>query len=150
MINLAVNNSIMKKFLHIILIAAVIAIAGNPSMAQRFRMEEADGNSSIEVLFDAYRIDDQVQLIWNVNAENNIRSYEIIRGHEHGRYMDWEVLNQVGVERTNAGKYLFVDGSPLLGEMHYRLKIVAPDGSHVEYSPLFKIPQQLESSIKQK
>jgi hypothetical protein len=140
----------MKKYLYILLlIAAIIVIAGNSSMAQRFRMEEAD-NSSIEVKFDAFRINDEVQLVWNVNAENNIRSYEVIRGSERGRFMDWEILDKVSVDRTSSESYTFVDHSPIMGEMHYRLKLIAPDGSNVEYSPLFKISQELQSSIKKK
>jgi hypothetical protein len=148
--NLGANVSTMKKYLYIfLLIAAIIVIASNSSIAQRFRMEEAD-NMSIEVMFDAYRIDDQVQLVWNVNAEINIRSYEVIRGSERGRFINWEILDQVSVDNTNKKDYTFVDNAPIMGEMHYRLKLIAPDGSNVEYSPLFKIPQELQSSTKKK
>ena len=139
----------MKRLAYILLLMiTMVVIAGSDLFAQRFRLEEGD-NSQIEVKFDAARQNDQIVFSWSVNVENNIRSYEIIRGTENGRYLDWEVMNRVNVDGSAEKNYSFVDNSPILGEMHYRLRLVAPDGSSVDYSPLFKIQTDpVQSSTK--
>lgn len=116
------------------LVTALMLIGSYQSWAQRFRMEEVD--NSLEVVFDAFRVDDKVQFVWNINNEVNIRSYEIRRGRENGRFVDWETITSLNSGGT--GSYTFIDENPVLGEMHYRLKLLAPDGSSIEYSPLFR------------
>ena len=139
----------MKRLAYILLLMiTMVVIAGSDLFAQRFRLEEGD-NSQIEVKFDAARQNDQIVFSWSVNVENNIRSYEIIRGKENGRYLDWEVMNRVNVDGSADKNYSYTDNSPILGEMHYRLRLVAPDGSSVDYSPLFKIQTNtVQSSTK--
>lgn len=134
------------KALKIILLFAIVLIGSLEATAQRFRMEEVD-NSKLEVVFDAFRIDDQVRFVWNVNNEDNIKSYEITRGTESGRFVNWEILASLNVNAP--GNYSFIDKDPVLGEMHYRLKLIAPDGSSIEYSPLFRISTPLpEGHVK--
>lgn len=124
------------------MVSSLIMMTGSFSWAQRFRMEDA-GISDIKVNFDALKVNNQIQFSWNVNMEDNIRSYEIIRGTQNGRYLDWQVLSRQTVDKSKSGSYTFSDDAPILGEMHYRLKLVAPDGSSVEYSPLFKVPEKI-------
>lgn len=134
------------KALKIILLFAIVLIGSLEATAQRFRMEEVD-NSKLEVVFDAFRIDDQVRFVWNINNEDNIKSYEITRGTESGRFVNWEILTSLNV--NTPGNYSFIDKDPVLGEMHYRLKLIAPDGSSIEYSPLFRISTPLpEGHVK--
>jgi len=134
------------KALKIILLFVVASVGSYKAYAQRFRMEEAD-NSKLEVVFDAFRIDDEIRFVWNVNNETNIKSYEIARGIETGRFVNWETLTTVNAKAP--GSYTFIDKDPVLGEMHYRLKLIAPDGSSIEYSPLFRISTPLpEGHVK--
>ena len=139
----------MKSRLVILLIVFVIAfINAMDAHAQRFRLEEGD-NSEIQVSFDAIRMGDKIQFVWNINTETNIQSYEIRRGVENGRYLNWESLTVVNVNRNRTGAYSFTDPEPPMGEMHYRLRLLAPDGSSVEYSPLFKWSAQRPPALNE-
>lgn len=122
----------------------LIITFADQSMAQRFRLEE--NGAQLEVKFDAYKVNNTVQFVWNTNNENNITSYEIMRGNEAGRFIDWTTVAVVKADKANENSYTFVDERPELGEMQYRLKIIAPDGSSVEYSPLYRVMNNSSSA----
>lgn len=127
----------MCKYSILTFILFLLLSASNELMAQRFRLEE--NGAQMEVKFDAYKVNNTVQFVWNTNNENNITSYEIMRGDENGRFIDWITVAVVRADKSNQDSYTFVDETPKLGEMQYRLKIIAPDGSSVEYSPLYRV-----------
>lgn len=131
-----ITTTILFAFVFTIILGVI-----NESNAQRFRLEEDDG-TQLEVSFDAYRLNNTIQFVWNTNTESNISAYEIVKGTENGKYLDWETVAVVNVNRSNANDYTYVEDTPVLGEMHYRLKILAPDGSSVEYSPLYKVSKR--------
>lgn len=133
----------MYKFLVAPIFFLLLFLISNTSMAQRFRLEE--NGMQLEVKFDAYKVNNTVQFVWNTNNENNITSYEILRGDENGRFIDWTAVAVVRADKSNQNSYTFVDETPPLGEMQYRLKIVAPDGSSVEYSPLYRVMRKTSS-----
>ena len=127
-----------NKFLVFSILFFIMVLISEKSIAQRFRLEE-NGGVQLEVKFDAYKVNTTIQFVWNTNNENNITSYEIIRGVETGRFIDWTTVAVVSSDRSNKNNYTFIDENPTLGEMQYRLKIIAPDGSSVEYSPLYRV-----------
>jgi len=127
-----------NKFLILTTLFFIMLLISEKSMAQRFRLEE-NGGIQLEVKFDAYKVNNNIQFVWNTNNEKNITSYEIMRGQENGRFIDWTTVAVVQSDRSNQNNYTFIDEKPTLGEMQYRLKIIAPDGSSVEYSPLYRV-----------
>ncbi|MGK7393203.1 MAG: hypothetical protein ACNS62_01480 [Candidatus Cyclobacteriaceae bacterium M3_2C_046] len=131
--------NLLNKLYQLLAFSMFFFLFTHQAEAQRFRLEEAD-KEQLEVSFDAVRTGNSIQFIWNSSSETNIKSYEIRRGTEDGRFLNWEVLTSISIDK-DANNYSFTDSDPILGEMNYRLRLVAPDGSSVEYSPLFKIGQ---------
>lgn len=134
----------MYKYLILSLTCLILFLMSNNLLAQRFRLEE--NGVQLEVKFDAYKVNSTVQFVWNTNNENNITSYEIMRGDENGRFIDWTTVAVVRADKSNQNSYTFVDETPTLGEMQYRLKIIAPDGSSVEYSPLYRVMRKTSTT----
>ena len=134
----------MHKYLLLSFTCLILVLLSENLLAQRFRLEE--NGVQLEVKFDAYKVNNTVQCVWNTNNENNITSYEIMRGDENGRFIDWTTVAVVRADKSNQNGYTFVDETPTLGEMQYRLKIIAPDGSSVEYSPLYRVMRKTSTT----
>jgi len=134
----------MHKYLLLSFTCLILVLLSENLLAQRFRLEE--NGVQLEVKFDAYKVKNTVQFVWNTNNENNITSYEIMRGDENGRFIDWTTVAVVRADKSNQNGYTFVDETPTLGEMQYRLKIIAPDGSSVEYSPLYRVMRKTSTT----
>ena len=134
----------MHKYLLLSFTCLILVLLSENLLAQRFRLEE--NGVQLEVKFDAYKVKNTVQFVWNTNNENNITSYEIMRGDENGRFIDWTTVAVVRADKSNQNGYTFVDETPTLGEMQYRLKIIAPDGSSVEYGPLYRVMRKTSTT----
>jgi hypothetical protein len=125
-----------------LVIFTLLTLTQFEASAQRFRLEELN-NQEVELQFDAIKNKDQINFQWQTSTQVNIQSFELRKGMENGRYVDWETLTVVKNIESNK-IYQFVDNLPVLGEMHYRLKLIAADGSSFEFSPIFKLPENIQ------
>lgn len=130
----------MKKIITTQIFILVLTLLFGPDLlAQRFRLEEYS-NQEIDLQFDAVKVENSIKFVWSTGSQIDIKAYELRKGYENGLLVDWETIATINAKEAK-NTYQFIDQNPLLGEMHYRLKLLAADGSSFEYSPIFKIQQ---------
>ncbi|HEY1114432.1 MAG TPA: GEVED domain-containing protein [Chitinophagaceae bacterium] len=80
--------------------------------------------------------DNKVSLAWSVTDEEANTRYEL---QKSGNGQDWSVIHKRVAQQDNAqAAYESFDGTPIVGDNYYRLKISEADGS-VVYSAIKKV-----------
>lgn len=92
--------------------------------------------SSID--FSAERLEDYVELSWEVPEENRIEGYQLERSINGDQFQSIGWIAAMGSAQQSAA-YLFIDENIFPNEnLYYRVKVVSTDG-HFEYSPVEEV-----------
>lgn len=97
------------------------------------------------VSFDAKVVNRNVQLIWTISRNEEVKGYEIERAIANGNYD--KIGGRLSSGQEGAMLYEFVDALPKTNiDFHYRVKVLAKDGSFL-YSDLRQV--KIEEGVLQ-
>lgn len=90
----------------------------------------------------------QVEIKWIVAAENNLRSYQLLRSLDN---RDYETIAVLDAKKLESGEktYTFLDKSVFKEnnhEFYYKLRLVNEDGSTTEYDKVLRLMPQISSA----
>ena len=90
----------------------------------------------------------QVEIKWIVAAENNLRSYQLLRSLDN---RDYEAIATIEAKKLESGEktYTYIDKSVFKEsnhEFYYKLRLVNEDGSVIEYDKILHLTPQISSA----
>ncbi|MCC5930056.1 MAG: hypothetical protein JJU28_12475 [Cyclobacteriaceae bacterium] len=102
------------------------------AQAQRYKRDELATMENVK--FEAFRNGGTIEFIWDINSTRDIKNIEIRKGSAEPGKLNWSL-----VKRLKEDEDSFTEFNPSLGEMHYKLVLIAEDGTEREYLPEFKL-----------
>ncbi|HOT95598.1 MAG TPA: hypothetical protein PLG50_01455 [bacterium] len=90
----------------------------------------------------------QVEIKWIVAAENNLRSYQLLRSLDNH---DFESIAVIDAKKLESGEktYSYLDKSVFKEnnhEFYYKLRMVNDDGSTTDYDKVLRLTPQISSA----
>ena len=101
--------------------------------AQRYRNRSNLGNEEM-VKFIALKNGDILELNWIINSTRVIETIELRKGSLNANSIEWETIKKITDEDKK-----YIDYTPDLGQVFYKLILTDNNGVTSEYEPEFKL-----------